>query len=68
MARISAITKPPADDRYISVNEFCEKYSISRASAERLMHRPGFPRIKVGKLVRIAEAAAHDFVLRQNEG
>ena len=54
---------PTEDDRYITVKEFCYKYSIRTTKAYELMHRPGFPRFKIDGNVRIGEKAAHAFMM-----
>jgi excisionase family DNA binding protein len=63
----STKSKLPADDRYITIKEFCGKYSMSRTRLYELMHMPGFPSVKIGRLVRIPENASHEWLMEQAE-
>lgn len=65
-------TKPiksnlPTNDRYITIKEFCEKYSISRTRLYNMMHMPGFPSIRIGRIVRIPENVAHEWLINETE-
>lgn len=44
----------PKRTRWITVKEFCERYSLKTAQAYKLVNEPDFPKKKFGeKLIRI---------------
>lgn len=56
-----------SDDRYITIAEFCSKYSISRATLYQLTHARDFPYVKIGGAVRIPEQGAHEWIVEHSE-
>lgn len=51
----------------ITVEQFMAEYQISRPTADKLIHSPGFPMFRIGRSVRIYKDMLPDYFSKQTE-
>lgn len=49
-------------ERYLTVKDLQEKLKISRSKAYRLVSQPDFPKLKIGRDIRIPETQLEEFL------
>ena len=54
--------------RTLTVKDIMQRLSIGKDAAYRLLHEPGFPVIKIGRIYRVREDMLNTWLLNQSGG